>query len=90
VHFVDEHYDQGRIVAQWPVPVLAGDTADTLAARVLRAEHLLYPRVVDAVAAGRVSLGDDGRVHRAGTTLPDEAAFVMEPGSLDAWLGASE
>lgn len=54
VHFVDEEYDRGTIVAQWPVPVLAGDTAETLAARVLRAEHLLYPRVVEAVAAGLV------------------------------------
>jgi len=54
VHFVDEEYDRGTIVAQWPVPVLAGDTAETLAARVLRAEHVLYPRVIEAVAAGLV------------------------------------
>lgn len=53
VHLVDEDYDRGRIVAQWPVPVLAGDDAHTLAARVLRVEHLLLPRVVNAVAAGR-------------------------------------
>src|SRR3982751_351759 len=53
VHFVDEVYDHGPIIAQWPVPVLPGDDEHTLAARVLRAEHLLYPPVVDAVAAGR-------------------------------------
>ena len=47
VHFVDEEYDRGLIVAQWPVPVRAGDDPHTLAARVLRVEHLLYPRVVD-------------------------------------------
>lgn len=57
VHLVDEHYDEGRILGQWPVPVRAGDTADTLAARVLAAEHQLYPRVAASVcrdlAAGR-------------------------------------
>lgn len=43
IHFVDEEYDTGSILAQWPVPVLTGDTRDTLAARVLAVEHLLYP-----------------------------------------------
>lgn len=47
IHFVDEEYDTGSILAQWPVPVLAGDTPDTLAARVLKVEHLLYPRAMD-------------------------------------------
>jgi len=55
-HFVDEVYDRGRIIAQWPVPVFASDDAGTLAQRVLRVEHLVYPRVVDAVAAGRTTL----------------------------------
>jgi formyltetrahydrofolate-dependent phosphoribosylglycinamide formyltransferase len=55
-HFVDDAYDRGRIIAQWPVPVFAGDDAATLAARVLRVEHLIYPRVVDAVASGRTTL----------------------------------
>jgi len=50
VHLVDEHYDQGRILAQWPVPVLSGDDPERLAARVLEAEHSLYPRVVDHLA----------------------------------------
>jgi phosphoribosylglycinamide formyltransferase 1 len=56
VHFVDDAYDRGRIIAQWPVPVFASDGAGTLAARVLRVEHLIYPRVVDAVASGRTTL----------------------------------
>jgi len=43
IHFVDEEYDTGSILAQWPVPVLAGDTAESLAARVLAVEHILYP-----------------------------------------------
>lgn len=62
VHFVDEHYDHGPIIAQWPVPVLAGDTAAALAARVLVAEHRLYPCAVAAVATGRVTLDGRGNV----------------------------
>jgi folate-dependent phosphoribosylglycinamide formyltransferase PurN len=46
VHFVDEAFDRGDIIAQERVPVLAGDTPETLAARVLEAEHTLLPRVV--------------------------------------------
>lgn len=63
IHFVDEEYDRGAIVAQWPVAVREGDTPATLAARVLRIEHKLYPRCVAAVAAGVITLGDDGRAH---------------------------
>jgi formyltetrahydrofolate-dependent phosphoribosylglycinamide formyltransferase len=62
VHFVDERYDEGPIIAQWPVPVLPDDTPESLAARVLEAEHLLLPRVVEAVAAGAIRLDDDGLV----------------------------
>ena len=62
VHFVDEQYDRGAIIAQWPVRVYATDTVDALAARVLGVEHQLLPRVVDALAAGLVSLDTDGRV----------------------------
>jgi formyltetrahydrofolate-dependent phosphoribosylglycinamide formyltransferase len=69
VHFVDEEYDRGPIVAYWPVPVLPDDDEHALAARVLRAEHLLYPRVVQAVAAGEVALRD-GRVTTPYATAP--------------------
>lgn len=54
VHLVDEAYDRGPILAQWPVPVHPDDTADVLAARVLRAEHWLFPRTVLALAAGEI------------------------------------
>jgi formyltetrahydrofolate-dependent phosphoribosylglycinamide formyltransferase len=47
IHFVDEEFDTGTILAQWPVPVLAGDTPEELAARVLRVEHILYPLAAD-------------------------------------------
>lgn len=50
VHLVSERYDEGRIVAQWPVPVLAGDTPETLAARVLAVEHRIFPLAVEVLA----------------------------------------
>ena len=51
VHYVDEEYDTGTIVAQCPVPVLPEDDAEALAARVLKVEHRLYPAVVDHVCS---------------------------------------
>ncbi len=59
VHFVDESYDTGPIIWQSVVPVEENDTAETLAARVLAAEHDAYPRAVALFAEGRLSL--DGR-----------------------------
>lgn len=50
VHYVDEEYDRGPILAQWPVPVRGDDTPDSLAARVLEVEHRLLPAVVLALA----------------------------------------
>ena len=50
VHYVDEEFDRGPIIAQWPVPVLADDTPDSLAARVLEVEHQLLPLVVEELA----------------------------------------
>jgi phosphoribosylglycinamide formyltransferase-1 len=56
VHVVDELYDHGRILAQCEVPVLAGDTVDSLAERVLRQEHRLYPDTLRRIAAGEIEL----------------------------------
>jgi len=50
VHLVDDDYDQGPIVAQWRVRVDKSDTAESLAARVLNVEHVVYPRAVEMVA----------------------------------------
>lgn len=84
VHFVDEDYDRGPIIAQWPVPVLPEDTPGTLAARVLRVEHLLLPRAVCAVAGGGLRLDDNGRLSRTGIAgLPDGLAFTLQPESDD-------
>ena len=54
VHFVRAAMDNGPIIAQAAVPVLPDDTPETLGARVLAAEHILYPKVLALVAADRV------------------------------------
>jgi len=53
VHFVRPEMDAGPIIAQAAVPVLPGDTEDTLAARVLAAEHRIYPMALRLVASGK-------------------------------------
>ena len=73
VHFVDDAYDRGPVIAQWPVPVVPGDTADSLATRIRRVEHVLYPLAVNAVAAGRVTLAADRTVQRTGGGTADGA-----------------
>jgi len=59
VHFVTPDVDGGPIIAQSEVPVLPGDDAATLAARVLEAEHRLLPQIVGAYCAGRIVLEGD-------------------------------
>jgi len=56
VHYVSEEVDGGPIIGQAAVPVLPDDDADSLAARVLQAEHRLYPACLRLIAEGRVSL----------------------------------
>jgi phosphoribosylglycinamide formyltransferase 1 len=93
VHFVDEAYDRGAIIAQWPVPVFEEDGPEELAARVLRVEHVLLPRVVDAVAGEMIALDDDGRVRGAFLCGPYADAFSLTRGGdtlaedVDAALG---
>ena len=60
VHFLTAELDSGPIVAQAKVPVLPGDTPETLAARVLEAEHALYPKALRMVAEKRAVL-ESGR-----------------------------
>ena len=54
VHFVTEGVDEGPIILQAAVPILDGDTPDTLAARILVQEHKIYPRAVQLFAEGRL------------------------------------
>ena len=56
VHFVDAGVDSGAIIGQQAVPVLDGDTAETLHQRVHAAEHELYPKCVAAIARGDISV----------------------------------
>jgi phosphoribosylglycinamide formyltransferase-1 len=58
VHYVDEQFDRGPIIAQRTVPVLPDDSADSLAHRVLEAEHELLPQVVLELARGILERGE--------------------------------
>ena len=58
VHFVDNHYDHGPIIGQWPVAVADDDTAETLQARVFAKECEAYPAVLRALATGEISIRD--------------------------------
>jgi phosphoribosylglycinamide formyltransferase 1 len=76
VHFVIPETDAGPIIAQAAVPVREGDTADTLAARVLTVEHRLYPLALKLVAQGHARIVK-GRCIVEGSAAPDD--FLMAP-----------
>lgn len=76
VHFVTPELDSGPTIAQAAVPVLADDTADTLAARILRQEHRLYPMVVRWFAEDRLSVSGT-QVAVAG--VPRGATLLFSP-----------
>jgi phosphoribosylglycinamide formyltransferase-1 len=65
VHFVTEGMDEGPVILQAKVPVLPGDTAETLAARVLVEEHRTYPAALRLIAEGKVWMKDSGAVATA-------------------------
>jgi formyltetrahydrofolate-dependent phosphoribosylglycinamide formyltransferase len=71
VHFVDEGVDEGKVIAQAVVPVLRGDSEDVLAARVLAAEHRLYPLALAMAAGGE-----------PGWAAPDAVLFNPLPGAV--------
>jgi phosphoribosylglycinamide formyltransferase-1 len=56
VHAVDEHYDHGPVLRQRKVPVLPGDTPETLQRRVLAEEHVIYAEVLADIVAGKITL----------------------------------
>ena len=62
VHFANAEYDKGPIIAQKAVPVKEGDSLDDLEARIHRAEHKLYPKVIGWIADGRVSVDENRHV----------------------------
>lgn len=65
VHFANEEYDKGPIVAQRAVIVREDDTVDTLEERIHEVEHEMYPQVLGWIADGRLSIDDQGIVHIA-------------------------
>jgi phosphoribosylglycinamide formyltransferase 1 len=78
VHYVVPEIDAGPIIAQAAVPVLSGDTPETLASRVLAAEHRLYPMALALVAAGRARL-EGGKVVIDAPTDPTAQVFSPTP-----------
>ena len=63
VHFANAEYDKGPIVAQRAVDIAEDDTLESLEEKIHAVEHGLYPEVLRWIAAGRVSVGDDRKVH---------------------------
>jgi phosphoribosylglycinamide formyltransferase-1 len=80
VHFVVPEMDAGPIIAQGAVPVLENDDAGSLASRVLRVEHRLYPFALGLVAAGRARM-ENGRCVIDGQRTTETMLLVPEPGS---------
>jgi len=76
VHFVRSEMDSGPIVAQAAVPVLGDDTADSLAIRVLEAEHRLYPHALRLVASGAISVEGERVI---GTVVEKDQAPLFWP-----------
>lgn len=85
VHFVNERYDEGRILAQWPVPVLEDDSPDTLAERVLRVEHALYPAAVEWLAGVLAAAEGDDAARAVSEAVPlpvsTDACFRLDESS---------
>ncbi|QIK37394.1 phosphoribosylglycinamide formyltransferase [Caldichromatium japonicum] len=79
VHFVTAELDGGPVIIQAVVPVLPDDTPQTLAARVLAQEHVIYPLAVRWFAEGRLWLGSDRRVYLDGQVL--ETPYRLTSGS---------
>ncbi len=75
VHFVDEQTDHGPILAQAAVPILPGDTEETLHARIQRQEHRLYPFAIQLIAEGRVRI-EGRRVLISGWSPTADAALA--------------
>ena len=77
VHIMRPEMDSGPIVAQAAVPVLPDDSADSLAARVLMAEHRLYPHALNLVASGAVRV--EGELVVGMTQIKDQAPYFSPP-----------
>lgn len=86
VHFVNHEMDSGPIIAQSAIPVLTNDTEETLAARMLKAEHRLYPLAL-ALVAGEKATMDGDRTRFDGVDHTGGSDLLLVPGS---WHGPSD
>lgn len=75
IHFVTEELDCGAIISQGVVPILDNDTADTLAARVLKVEHQLLPQAVADFVAGNLTIHGK-RVHKNTQATPETTQIL--------------
>jgi len=75
VHFVNSELDGGPIIAQAAVPVVPGDTAESLSERVLEAEHELYPHALSLIAQQKVRWSGDDAVKDADLTAEESSRF---------------
>lgn len=78
VHYVRAEMDDGPIIGQAVIPVLPGDTPDTLSDRVLVAEHKLYPACLKLVASGEARVSAE-RVRMTEGSGPDETTLILNP-----------
>ena len=77
VHFVNEECDEGPIIIQAVVPVFPGDSEESLAARILRQEHRIYPRAIQLYSEGRLRV--EGRRVWVDGLRQDEAQVLCQP-----------
>ncbi|MBZ0157029.1 MAG: phosphoribosylglycinamide formyltransferase [Alphaproteobacteria bacterium] len=78
VHFVDEGMDTGPVIIQAAVPVLPDDTEETLAARILKQEHRIFPEAIRLYAEGRLKV--EGRIVRiAGYEVREDESLINPP-----------
>lgn len=78
VHFVNEECDEGPIIVQAVVPVFPDDTEETLSARILKQEHVIYPRALQLYSEGRLRV-EGRRVLVDGLERDDAPALVNPP-----------
>ncbi|MFO7947204.1 MAG: phosphoribosylglycinamide formyltransferase [Armatimonadota bacterium] len=78
VHFVAEEYDTGPIIIQACVPVMAGDTGQDLADRILRLEHRIYPQAIRWFAEGRLTI-EGRKVVFDEPPAGDEESYIVSP-----------
>ncbi|MGZ2379533.1 phosphoribosylglycinamide formyltransferase [Rhizobium brockwellii] len=76
VHFVTEGMDEGPVIGQAAVPVLSGDTAESLAARVLTIEHQIYPQALRLFAEGRVTMEGGKAVGAEASTAAPKTQLI--------------